>query len=825
MIESGKIVSDSFATNANNNDATANVASYLAQPDTNSIGGSLFNTSLVTSEKMNLTIGDYLSRPKLLYSGSITNSLATPLEFTYVNNFLSSDDIQSKLRFMRLVRGTFLIKLVTTCPPYATGRIALASMYGRQGDYGVSLTDVEINIANLSQKTHTFNDLGSANTSTLSIPFHLSMPYVAMDQPPADISLPRLYLFTQTPLLNTQTVGDVTVSYKIYVSLTDTEVVVPMPVEPSFATFSFMDRHKNNVNNDVTYTSEIESTRNGPISGPASVLASAASLFEQIPVIGRFATATRIGSNAISDIAHLFGFSRPLDEDKKNYPHAVDLAVGVGELQIKSLTTDPKQEVTIDSSVFGETGDSLSYGNTIRRWGYLYRAAWTTAMNTGDTVTAITVMPSGCTITQLDDTTYFAPTPLAYASQLFTGWRGSIEYKLSIPANRFVRGKLRVFWTPSIGTYDLDAVTNNSLSVLIDLTETTEVTLTVPWMCPNLYRHVVPLGGSEDRFNVNGYLYFKVEEPLIANNSSWSAQIIIWHRAGLDFEFVNPSNHIISQTTFNEIPDIGTFASPMTEYSLLAIEPALVENTNWVTYTSQLANDVNPSVTHNVNLLPDMISDNKAALLQIGENIPSLRLVCKRFAPFSTFDQTSNGNNWYYGGMFLPYLGSFEYPQTGTPNEFYTPPHALTPIIYLSRMFAGMRGAMRYAWVGVNSVATANMLVSRMYGIENRIYQVNFQETSDIIAINQHFVGGMTAYQAQHEPLVIEIPFQNYKWFYPTKSLASDEVRYGAIMLNSYSDAVQRPNLIFQSAGEDLQFVIYNGPPIIGRVVNVVTPP
>ena len=156
-------------------------------------------------------------------------------------------------------------------------------------------------------------------------------------------------------------------------------------------------------------TSESHEANTGVISGPASVIASGASLFEDLPIIGPFALATRIGASAVGEIARLFGFSRPRDDSKPGYPHAANYAVSIGEVRAKQLTTDPNQEVTIDASFLGDKGDSLSFQNTIMRSGYCYRFAWTQSHTSGQALFKLPVSPMLSTISS--NTFFVAPTP------------------------------------------------------------------------------------------------------------------------------------------------------------------------------------------------------------------------------------------------------------------------------------------------------------------------------------------------------------------------------------------------------------------------------
>jgi len=847
MIESNKINIDSFTGNDSKNDASSSVASYIAAPNTEQFGGSLNTNSYVTKSKLDLSLSEYLARPKLMYSGTLTTYSTSPASWNFAYDFISSADIQAKTRYVHLVRGTFQIKLIVTAPPYATGRLSLATMYGTQGDYGCPVIDTGLLISNLESKTHVNLDLGSANSALLSVPLHINVPYVrneAVDV--AELSKMKILLYTISNLFNSQTNTPVTVAYKLYVSLMDAETSIPVPLLPGPGAFLFVDQSKSGhlpslvrshfdsqeeVKEEIqdeevefVQTSEKSDANTGPISAPASAVAEAAGLLSNVPVIGPFAMATSIGASAVSSIARLFGFSRPRDFSKPNYPHQVNISSAIGEVRAKNLTTDPNQETTIDSSFLGENGDSLSYENTIFRWGFAHRYQWSQSTAVGGGVFAFPVTPRFCTPVGIGGVAYYAPTPLAYCSSLFTAWRGTIKYKICIPANRFVRGKLRIYWTPRYTGATLDVISNNSLSVLVDLTQTIEMDLHVPYMSENMYRAVGPYVGtstaSEDK-NINGYLVAVVEEPLIANNSTWFAEILIYTAAGDDFELAIPSNQNIMNQTFDLVNPLNAFQSTGMQVVAIDIQADTVEyNDQWYEKTASLSNSVNPAMVESVSLLPESIATNTPSLIHIGENVPSLRPICKRFTSLQLTPMTTVPTR-HFTFQFIPYLPMPRSIAETTATDYQISPYCTTPTSFLSRMFGGVRGTMRYAVM--NEYAGSTAWVGRCFGSNNvlRHFAAGIEENATIF--NQFFLGGLNAFRISSEPLVIDVPFQNYHWFYPTAKRefrpSEDPQDYGVSFGHLVTDTNFRESNIWQSTGEDVQFVIYNGPPIVAAYV------
>jgi len=808
MNENSQLPIDSFDSNAGIITGTGDVSALEGPASVSKAGGVIPSPNLITTSLHTTSIKDYISRPKLLYSGTVTDYITTPLVMDYAFDFLSSADIYEKLKYFNIVRGTFMIKLIITASPYATGILGLSSSYDTIAAYGAAVLHTPTIINNLQQKTHVNLDLGASTTALLSIPMHLRTPYVMNSNPDnTDLHKLKAYFYTLTDLSNSQTNTSVAVNYKIYVSLNESDVLIPTP-------------------NIGTYTSEMDRTFNGPISYPSSLLSMVGHRLSDVPVIGPFALAASKLTGGIADVAKLFGFSRPRDLGKQNYPHELRSALGVGEVQSHAITLDPKQEVTVDPSVFGEHGDNLSFSNTACRYGLIDKWQWTQAMSAGTQIFSIPVNPCLQYYYNASGTFYCSPNPASYVSYLFEAWRGEMVYKFVLPANRFVRGKIRIYWSPFSTVDTLALVTNNALSVLLDLSMTSTVELLVPWLSNNLYKTTYPFL----RYDIaliqqqhNGYLHFVVEEPLIANNTSWFTEILVYQRCGDDFEFAIPTEKFLSNISY-QIPVTPTvWRTPTTS---AVAPPTAGQNapsgqTDWGNYTSAVAN--NPEFSTFTTLLPDDHNEH-APHLHMGERITSLRSVLKRFTIYnsSIYNVAITTPPGGYMGWFVPYL---PLPiATDVANKYTN--NTNTPITHISRMFAGMRGSMRWHM----TVETNSNLVSRFsrgFGFQdNQIWVkfINYLNSSNVALLNTAMADGHSCVKPTYEPAVFDIPFQNYYWWYPTGNNSTiGSNTYGGYFWEFYISNNYSPRLFSVAAGEDLQFVIYNGPPIIIQWNNTYT--
>jgi hypothetical protein len=793
---------DTFDNNINTNlDGTKNVSTYVAQAHVEKSIESTHESFISASETIT-SLKDYLSRPKLLYDFSFDDALP-PVSYQYMYDFLRSPDILEKTKYFHLIKGNFSVKVVLTTAPYATGMVTMSRSFNLPSEYSAWPADNDLRRFNLRQKESIDMDLGRNPTMLMKIPFHINTPYVKNDDPHiSELQKQLIWLYNLTPLSNSQSGSTVKVYVKIYVSLDDAEVSVPTPVV-------------------ATYTSEIQATRNGPISFPASLFSMASKAMA--PVFGRYAMATSIASEAVGDIAKLFGFSRPRDLGSMNYPHAPSMAVGEGEIQAKALTLDALQETTISSSMFGEVGDNLSFQNTMYREGIVDTYDWLQTDIAGTQVFSISIAPCICSVFNVTRD-YYVPTPLAYIATLFRGWRGSLKFRIVIPGNSFIRGKLRIYWSSDASVVSLQTVTNNALSVLLDLSTGTEAEITVPYLQHSMFRQMTnfidPTTTPFSDHNRNGVLVAIVEEPIIANNAIWSATVVLFISAGPDFEVCVPTNvrlPLYSYYTPPAVADVEDFTRGA--FAVLGDTAAENQETAWFFHTS-LKEPVNPEMKVSLTLMPT-VSDDRPLAIHIGEKILSLRTVLKRFSMYS-YVVAPNGST---SG---PTIMSFFFPYR--PNQ-----HSLnaldqwynvanTPLAHVMLMFAGIRGSVRYhiqPIMGTNTQPFDQpVFISRGYGYPSDMRGILMPAGVNIGQLPTYFSDGFTWLKSIFEGITFDIPFQAFHWYEETTfkaNAAGDGIdEYGAYVSIPTSVGIQPPNMAASVAiGEDFQCVVYNGPPIV----------
>jgi hypothetical protein len=190
----------------------------------------------------------------------------------------------------------------------------------------------------------------------------------------------------------------------------------------------------------ITVQGEIEDTHPaGVISAPATSLARLSTSLANLPIIGKYAKATSLMSNAVASIASLFGMSRP----RQVAPHQGFVNDGfrrftnVNNTDIcEILALDSKQEVTIDPRVVGcDPFDQMALVPLAKRESYLTTFVWENYMPPQQLLfnTPVTPLMFGVN----GDQAFF--TPMGWVALPFRYWRGSLRFRFEVVASKFHR--------------------------------------------------------------------------------------------------------------------------------------------------------------------------------------------------------------------------------------------------------------------------------------------------------------------------------------------------------------------------------------------------
>lgn len=333
----------------------------------------------------------------------------------------------------------------------------------------------------------------------------------------------------------------------------------------------------------------------GVVSDAASAASEYVNALGQVPMIGKYAKATSVALRGVGMFASAFGFTNPpvLADTMPMRPSFLNqMASADISIPIEKLSLDPKNELTIDPSVAGHTSeDELSISSMAQRETYLGLVPWATSATTATGLISGNVTPETYayftsttgTITYKYST--MALPPMCWISNLFRFWRGSIKYRFVVIASPFHKGRLRFLYDPA-GDFSAAPAEGRILTRIIDISETTEFEMEIPFMQPTHWAElrglqttpIITNGGATrnitfangtvgsttyDTNSHNGAFRIEVLTELGAGTVSSPAYILVFASAGSDFELAAPNDAMDTEGALDSNPGILTYTQPL----------------------------------------------------------------------------------------------------------------------------------------------------------------------------------------------------------------------------------------------------------------------
>jgi hypothetical protein len=593
------------------------------------------------------------------------------------------------------------------------------------------------------------------------------------------------------------------------------------------------------------------------------------------PIIGPYARATSLAASAMSAVASLFGFSKPLELERTIIvPKTThDMATSAGKDDCHKLSLDPKQELTIDPRAFGLSNkDEMEIANIASTESYTTTFTWTSGNSSpAGTILWNTIVDPG------DFTLYPATSPdinritmtaSCFAVAPFQYWRGSIKYRFQVVCSALHKGRLRIVYDPEIEvtTNDPTRITpeyNLGYQTVVDISETKDFEITVGWGQGSSYRQsafyegVTPLdaitpinyNSSTNTFG-NGVLGVYVMNELTNPSSSVDdCYVVVSMAAGPDFEVACPTNKPLSRLRFRTHADVD---APV---ALLAEVPEILDEI--VPQSSELPVSAVPTqdattfeATQHADTLADMGSlTSPTNMVFMGESIRSFRTLLKRFCMVEIANITSNGTVTAGNALqrsafplepgYTPY---YDAAASSVPRIVSGKPYVygfMTPLRFISAGFVGWRGSIR--WKVTTSSPNEKccgyfigpQTVTRYSGCTPNNISEPVANKSTNAGLQQWYVGFDEYANAQEgaqvictsvEPLTsFEVPFYTSRRFLPARSLThfdpDPETAFKPCWKLSYETApvadVANFHQLYCAAGEDFTLGMFVGAPIV----------
>lgn len=479
-------------------------------------------------------IADFLSRPISIYSG-VASSGVIEATLDVWDLFTLEPSVRAKLRNYAFLKGNLHVRVSLSATSWHYGRLLASyqpiptandALQGLLTSYGFTTSFRPLLVAYLSQAKGS-----SVMDVTQNIPLEIVCPYIS----PKNIH--RLYNPVSTAIAAGTSFVDFEVSGTLFLwTIKPITAINPSASEVSIEVYAWMEDVELGMSTgtQLAITTEADEQETGPIESVALRSEKILGAMERIPIIGKYATASKMAVGALGRVASLFGWSRPVMPPLENQIRPVaysNSAQVIGWDTCHKVTLDPKQEVTVDPSAVASSEDEMTISYIAEKLGYITTFDWGAASDTlEDFIYRFYVNPLLSTYYLTVDRVYIQPSPMAYAVRPFAFWRGDIQFRLEIMCSAYHRGKLAIVYEPNPFQEALitaETFLNKQYVRVIDIQQTQTVDFCIGWASPWSWLEVGDqaepvaltdqVGVSGDQRRHNGMIYIvpftKLQSP------------------------------------------------------------------------------------------------------------------------------------------------------------------------------------------------------------------------------------------------------------------------------------------------------------------------
>lgn len=755
------------------------------------------------------TLGQFLERPVLIFTYEVPIS---PNQFRGVFNpwhlFITNPAVKDKVNNFAFLRGELVLKFVINGTPFHYSRF-MASYEPLRGWNEAVGSLIFINsdehIVYDSQRPKVFLNPTDNTGGEMVLPFFYWKNALSLQDEDEWSNMGSIALETIVPL-RVATDTTTTVDISVFAYMRNPELSMPTSA-PVFATAQAGKKKKRPT---VTKTDEYGS---GVVSRPAAVISDIAGRLSNAPIIGPFAMATQMASNAVGGIAKLFGYSNPVQLESTRYYRNYVLgqtANTMGDDIVAKLTYDGKQEVTVDPRVVGLDGeDQMSLDTFWERESYLVTFPWTVSDRPNDILWKMIVSPS---LYRTNGDIRFT-TPAAFAMMPFRYWRGTLVLRLQVICSAYHRGRMKISYDPVNDSGNSADQYNTYFSEVIDLTETQDVTVEIPWAQNVAYK----------RFAGD----FNPESSLFGSSLTNPLDLGLYTNGMINISVVNSLNAPLTTADI----DIAVYVS-WKDFEARDPTAAGIKETCFANLESP------PAVSATLQsgrITKDNEDDCKErSAIYYGDPIVSIRQLLKRYYWSRTIvPKTPSQQNYTIWRVNYPYgINSKGYLDEAFDKDVSNDSYNYvkqTPLTWFRYCYLGWRGGLRYKFMTAHQGNTNNVKIwhGTDYGGNFNDYII-LSNTSDVNGQARYMItnrratpsGMLLNNQRTQDGEGVEIPFyEQYKFnLARSKSISGSKTQKRYLCWeraihpnNTFSGTPTSENIrpyvdMYTSVGEDFSF-------------------
>lgn len=796
---------------------------------------SVYEPTMDISTDINADLATYLGRPVEI---DTTSWLVYQPLFHKINPWkLWRDDpwVAAKLANYELIRAKLCVKFVINGTKFHYGKVMVGynPMRGPFDEVTQTRNFLDQDLVQLSQKPHVFLDSSTSEGAQMCLPWFWYENYISLTK--GDIQyMGDLYYKSLGNLLSASS-GTDPVQITTYAWVEDLVLTMPTTLnvasamEPQAASQKKgKPKGKAKKPTPKAMNSGQDEYGKGIISQPAQAIAKAAGALEVIPFIAPYARASQMVATKVGQIASLFGYSRPnvLSDVEPFRPELMGKVANVNASDTShKLSLDSKQEVSIDSRVAGLDGeDQMTCNSIVTRESYVTSFIMDESDASGKILWNTYINPAMAAY--LGDEIHM--TPMAFWSQHFNYWQGSIKLRFQVVKSQFHRGRILLRWDPRSNNSTIN--TNSQYSRVVDLSDTDDFEIVIGWGQSAPFLNCITCQPGAELYSTtrlttdnsdfhNGVLEVDVINNLVSPDGASPIRINVFASMCDDAKFGQPVG--------NRISALSPFV-PQSGFEPQSGEEKTIDGNAMTAPTSG---------TKLTTIAEEGAPSDETMNVFFGESITSLRELLKRYYFTRAVSKPDLGENELTISKFKskaqPYVAGWDQFGLDVAADDTTP---LTigvngPIQLWNLCYAGWRGSLRHKFVYSSNIE-GSLRVRRVEHNNAYGYTQQTELTTKLDGDITKFLSAKTfreSYDGSHinhsqynKVLEFEIPFYTGKRYLPARqthatSTLGDAFEIGETFVSTNNAPKKVYVEDYVAAGDDYSLMFFTGVPVLYR--------
>ncbi|APG79030.1 hypothetical protein 2 [Changjiang picorna-like virus 13] len=482
------------------------------------------------------TISMFLAKPRRVFSSSWTSASASNAilhSFSILDTLVSNTYWADKFAGYRYMRGTAVVRLELNAQPFHAGRLLMHFLPQYNARITTNTTYTQHNTCLCSKTQQNSVELDCRDSAAImKLPFisPFSHADVRLATPSTDWG--TVFLSVLSPLATGT--GQDTAEYSIFLHFEDVELMAPVPQSGQQRKKKMVVAEREN----LAYT--------GKISGGLEKLSNRVDWMKTFVPSSVVETGKSI-LTGVAGVLDVFGWSKPIYEKVQEVFMNIPLRMITnynGSNPSDVLALDAINSIDPIEHAGGLEHDEMHFSYLKAIPAYYNKFNWNTSTASGTVLTSQDCSPFSFkqevlqTISDVSCSIGYAP-PFSFLSRYFEYYRGSINLTLKFVKTQFHTGKLLIAYVPNGGIPSMDA-TQNALREIIDLKDSNEITLNLPYLQNTSYTRT-DYGSTPSALDEGYQIVVYVLNPLVAtDNVASTIEVLMYASAGEDFELLKP---------------------------------------------------------------------------------------------------------------------------------------------------------------------------------------------------------------------------------------------------------------------------------------------